>query len=153
MNKISDKSLVSRDVKLGENVTIWHFCNLYGCAIGNNVSIGSYTEIRKGVVIGDGCRIQAYVFIPEGVFIGKNVLIGPHVVFTNDKYPRINPGFVPEKTNVEDEAAIGAGAIILPGIRIGRGALVGAGSVVTKDVKAGTVVYGNPARERKKRKI
>ncbi len=152
MNKISRKSAVGKDVKFGKNVTVWHFCNLYGCTIGNDVSIGSYTEIRTGVVIGDGSRIQAHVFIPEGVSIGKNVFIGPGVIFTNDKYPRINPGFVPEKTYVGDEVAIGAGSIILPGIKIGRGALIGAGSVVTKDVKAGMVAYGNPAGGKGRRK-
>lgn len=153
MNKISKKSLISKDVKLGKNVTIWHFCNLYGCTIGNNVSIGSFTEIRTGVTIGDGTRIQAHVFIPEGVSIGKNVFIGPNVVFTNDKYPSIREGFVPLTTFIEDEVAIGAGAVILPGIRIGKGALIGAGSVVVRDVKEGIVVYGNPAKEARRRKF
>lgn len=146
MKKISNKSIVTKDVKIGKNVTIWHFCNLYGCVIGDDVSIGSFTEIRAGVTIGAGCRIQAHVFIPEGITIGKNVFIGPSVVFTNDKYPSIKQEFVPEKTYIEDDVAIGAGAVILPGIRIGKGALIGAGAVVVKNVPSNTVVAGNPAR-------
>lgn len=152
-NKISKTALVADDVKLGQGITIWHFANLYGCTIEDNVSIGSYTEIRKGVTVGEGSRLQAYVFIPEGVTIGKKVFIGPGVIFTNDKFPTINPDFIPEKTFVEDKVAIGASAVIIPGIRIGKGALIGAGSVVTKNVDPYTVVYGNPASPRGVRKI
>jgi len=151
MKKIAKTSLV-KDVKIGKNVAIWNFCNLYGCELGDNVSIGSYTEIRKGVKIGAGSRIQANVFIPEGITIGKNVFIGPGVIFTNDKYPIIDADFTPIETIVEDDVAIGAGAVITPGITIGKGAMIGAGAVVTKDIKPGIVAYGNPAREKGKRK-
>ena len=121
--------------------------NLYDCSIGIGSSIASFVEIGRGVTIGDRVKVQAFAFIPEGVSIGNDVFIGPHVCFTNVKEP--NPYEkvrVFEKTEVEEGVVIGAGAVILPGITIGRNAFVAAGSVVTKNVLADTRVAGNPAR-------
>ena len=141
--------MISQDTLVGKNTKIWHpeLSNIYGCVIGSNCNIGALVEIRKSVRIGDNCKIQAFVFIPEGIEIGNNVFIGPHVCFTNDKYPRISNGesWKIEYTVVEDDVSIGAGAILCPGITIGAGAMIAAGAVVTKDVKTNTLVMGNPA--------
>lgn len=142
---------VAEDVKIGKGTKIWHpeTSNIYGCKIGKDCNIGTLVEIRKDVIIGDRCKIQAFVFIPEGICIGNNVFIGPHVCFTNDKYPSATNYGKFMKTIVEDGANIGANATILCGIKIGRGATIGAGAVVTKDVPAWTTVVGNPAKELK----
>jgi UDP-2-acetamido-3-amino-2,3-dideoxy-glucuronate N-acetyltransferase len=139
---------LATDVIVGIGTKIWHpeNSNIYGCNIGSNCNIGTLVEIRKNVIIGNGCKIQAFVFIPEGVTIGNNVFIGPHVCFTNDKYPRAVGNWEELKTTVENDASIGAGSIICPGITVGEGSMVGAGSVVTKDVPPHTLVVGNPAR-------
>lgn len=154
--------MIAKDVKLGKNVKIYHpnLVNLYGCEIGDNCIIGAFVEIRKQVKIGNNVKIQAFAFIPEKVTVEDNVLIGPHVCFINDKYPRATNSrgelkdssdwkMVP--TLVKKGASIGANATILCGITIGQGSLVGAGAVVSKDVPAGAVVAGNPARILKKR--
>ena len=120
--------------------------NIYGAVIGINCNIGTLVEIRKDVIIGDGCKIQAFAFIPEGIHIGDDVFIGPHVCFTNDKYPTATGDWEQLRTIVEDGANIGAGAVILPGLTIGKGATVGAGAVVTKDVPPGVTAVGNPAK-------
>ncbi len=147
---IGKYSIVAEDVEIGEGSNIWHFCNLYGCKIGKNTQVGSYSEVKKGASIGDNCRLQARIFIPEGTQIGNNVFIGPGVTFLNDKYPSsegaINGTWKLEEVVVEDDVSIGGGVIILPKIRIQRGAFIGAGSVVTKDVGPYSVVCGNPAR-------
>ena len=153
--------MIKSDVKLGKNVVIHHpnQVNLYGCTIGEGTSIGAFVEIKKTAIVGRNCKLQAMVYIPEGVIIGDGVFIGPNVTFTNDRRPRAtNPDgtkkdacdWKMEKTYVRDGASIGAGATILPGITIGKNALVGAGSVVTKDVPDGATVLGNPAKVLKK---
>ena len=148
--------MITSDVVLGEGATVFQpdLVNLYGCSIGAGSKIGAFVEIRKGVQIGKNCKIQAFVFIPEGVSVGNGVFLGPHVCFTNDRHPvavlpdgsLMSEGdWSLEKTTVEDRASIGANATILCGVRIGQGAMVGAGAVVTKDVPAYAIVKGNPA--------
>ncbi|MFH1182159.1 MAG: acyltransferase [Candidatus Woesearchaeota archaeon] len=143
------------DVKLGKDVKIYGFVNLYGCEIGDNTKIGSFVEIREGVKIGKRCKIQAFAFIPEGIIIEDEVFIGPHVCFVNDRYPRStnkdgsmkgSGDWKVEQTIVKKRAGIGANSTILCGVTIGENAIVGAGSVVTKDVPANSIVAGNPAR-------
>jgi UDP-2-acetamido-3-amino-2,3-dideoxy-glucuronate N-acetyltransferase len=147
--------LIAADVVLGRNVKIYGFVNLYGCQIGNDVKIGSFVEIQKGVRIGDRCKVSSHTFICEGVTIEEEVFIGHNVTFINDRYPRaanVDGSLQTEadwkcmRTLVKRRASIGSGATLLCGITIGEAALVGAGSVVTKDVEAGAVVAGNPAR-------
>jgi len=148
---IGEYSIIGKDVKIGRDSRVWHHCNLYGCKIGNNTQIGSYSEIKEGVIIGDNCRLQAFVFIPEGTRIGNNVFIGPNVTFLNDKYPTakkaIKGDWNLEAVVVEDNVSIGGGCVILPGVRIEKDAFIGAGSVVTKDVKGNYIVCGNPAKQ------
>jgi acetyltransferase-like isoleucine patch superfamily enzyme len=137
-------------LKYIHNTKIYKYCNIYRSAvIGDSCIIGSYSEIGEKVEIGDKCKLGAYVFIPKGVKIGNEVFIGPSVKFTNDKYPKATGEWKVYRTIVEDGASIGAGSTIICGVRIGRNAKVGAGSVVTKDIKDGTIVYGNPAIEKK----
>jgi UDP-2-acetamido-3-amino-2,3-dideoxy-glucuronate N-acetyltransferase len=151
---------VSRDVRLGENVKIFDFVNLYGCEIGDNTKIGTFVEIQKGAVIGKRCKISSHSFICEGVKIEDEVFIGHNVTFINDLYPRATTGNGQLQTDddwkciptlVKKRAAIGSSATILCGVTIAEGAIVGAGSVVTKDVPPDTVVAGNPARILRKR--
>jgi acetyltransferase-like isoleucine patch superfamily enzyme len=154
----SSKHLFQRiapDVKLGKNVRLHDFINLYGCEIGDNVKIGTFVEIQKGVKIGDRCKISSHTFICEGVTLEEQVFIGHNVTFTNDLYPRAttNDGQLQTEadwkcihTLVKRGAAIGSGATLLCGITIGENAMIGAGSVVTKNVPAGAIVAGNPAR-------
>ncbi|MEM2856345.1 MAG: acyltransferase [Candidatus Nitrosocaldaceae archaeon] len=137
---------IIKDVICGDNCKIYDQVNLYKCKIGKNCKIDAFVYIEEGVEIGDNCKIRAFTFIPTGVRIGNNVFIGPRVTFTNDKYPRIGKEWKLLETVIEDDVSIGAGSIILPGIRIGTSAMVGAGSVVTKDVPARSVVIGNPAK-------
>jgi acetyltransferase-like isoleucine patch superfamily enzyme len=146
---------IAPDVKLGKNVRIFSFTNLYGCEIGDDVKIGTFVEIQKGVKIGNRCKISSHTFVCEGVTLEDDVFVGHHVVFTNDRYPQATNAAGQLKTEadwvclptlVKRGAAIGSGAVLLCGITIGEQALVGAGSVVTKDVAPGAVVAGNPAR-------
>ncbi len=139
------KHSVIREVEIGEGTRIYDQVNLYKCKIGRNCKIDSFVYIEGGVEIGDNCKIRPHVFIPTGVTIGRNVFIGPNVTFTNDKHPKASGEWELLKTVVEDNVSIGAGAVILPGIRIGKGAMIGAGAVVTKDVPPGATVKGNPA--------
>ncbi len=137
---------IIEDAEIGENATIYDQVNLYKCKIGEGTKIDAFVYIEERVEIGKNCKIRPFAFIPSGVRIGNNVFISPGVVFTNDKYPKAKGEWELKETIVEDEVSIGAGAVILPGIRIGRGAMVGAGAVVTKDVPGNAVVMGNPAK-------
>ena len=146
---------IAPDVKLGKNVRIYDFTNLYGCEIGDDVKIGTFVEIQKGVKIGNACKISSHTFICEGVTLEAEVFIGHNVTFINDRNPRAtNPDgqlqteadWSCEATLVKRGASIGSGATLLCGITVGENALVGAGSVVTRDVPAGAIVAGNPAR-------
>ena len=136
-------------VKVGEGTRIWHReKSVFGnCEIGSNCVIHAPVWIGDGVNIGDYTKVQAFAFIPTGVTIGWKCFIGPHVCFTNDKYPPSN-GKAWEPTIVKDRVSIGAGAIILPGVTIWEDAVIGAGAVVTKDVPDHAIVYGNPAHEK-----
>lgn len=149
--------MIAADVRMGKEVVISHpeLVNLYGCVIGDGCKIGSFVEIRKQVRIGDNVKIQPFAFIPEGVTIEDGVFIGPHVCFTNDKYPKaINEKgnlltaeeweIIP--TTIREGANIGANATILCGVTVGEYALVGAGAVVTHDVPPYAIVTGVPAR-------
>ena len=146
---------IAASVKLGNNVRIYDFTNLYGCEIGDDSKIGTFVEIQKGAKVGDRCKISSHTFICEGVTIEDEVFVGHSVTFINDRYPRATNGggalqteadWSCEGTLVKRGASIGSGSTILCGVVIGEGAIVGAGSVVTKDVPAGAVVAGNPAR-------
>jgi len=146
---------IAPDVKLGRDVKIYAFVNLYGCEIGDETRIGTFVEIQKGVRIGRRCKIQSHTFICEGVTIEDEVFVSHNVNFINDLVPRATtlsgamktgPEWTCTPTMVKRRAAIGTGAIVLAGVTIGESALVGAGAVVTKDVPAGAVVAGNPAR-------
>lgn len=140
------KYSVTVDCEIGEGTVIYDQVNLYKCKIGRNCKIDAFVYIEERVEIGDECKIRPFVFIPTGVKIGNRVFIGPGVIFTNDKYPKVKGEWELKETIVEDDVSIGAGAVILPGVKIGKGAIIGAGTVVTKDVPPNAVVAGNPAR-------
>lgn len=133
--------------KVGEGTKIWHFVNLLNCTIGKNCVIGSYVEIGNDVIIGDNCKIENGVFIPKGVVIEDEVFVGPHVVFTNDRFPRAKGNWKITKTFIRKGASIGANATIRCGVTIGENAMIGCGSVVTQDVPANEVWAGNPAKK------
>ena len=146
---------IAPDVKLGRNVRLHGFVNLYGCEIGDDVKIGTFVEIQKGAKIGNRCKISSHTFICEGVTLEDEVFVGHNVAFTNDRYPRATNGngqlqieadWACIRTLVKRGASIGSGATLLCGITIGENAMIGAGSVVTRDVPPDTVVAGNPAR-------
>jgi acetyltransferase-like isoleucine patch superfamily enzyme len=146
---------IASDVKLGENINLADFINLYGCEIGDNSKIGPFVEIQKNVRVGKNCKIQSHTFICEGVTIEDDVFIGHNVCFINDTYPRATnkcgelqteADWKVESTLVKKGASIGSGSTILSKVTISEEALVGAGSVVTKDVPARTIVAGNPAK-------
>jgi len=149
LNSISD------DVKLGTNVRLSRFINLYGCEIGDETKIGAFVEIQKNASVGKMCKISSHTFICEGVVIEDYVFIGHGVTFTNDMYPRSTTAagtlqteadWKVEPTVVRKGASIGSGATLLSNISVGENAIVGAGSVVTKDVPPNAIVAGNPAR-------
>ena len=139
---------VSETAKIGQRVKIWHFAVILdGVVIGDDVSIGSGSEIGRDSLIGSGTRIGAHCFLPSGSIVGKNVFLGPGVICTDDKYPVVNnPAYNAQPPVIEDWASIGAGAILLPGVRIASRALIGAGSVVCHDVGHHQIVCGEPAR-------
>lgn len=146
---------IAQDVILGENVKIYAFVNLYGCEIGDESRVGTFVEIQKGAKIGKRVKVSSHTFICEGVTIEDEVFIGHGVMFINDKYPRATTetgasqseaDWVCVPTLIQKRASIGSNATILCGVTIGEGAIVGAGSVVTKSIPAWTIVAGNPAR-------
>ena len=145
---------IAPDVKLGQNVKLARFINLYGCTVGDNTKIGTFVEIQKNATVGNNCKISSHSFICEGVTIEDDVFIGHGVMFINDSFPRATTDgklqteadWKVERTVIRRGASIGSGATILANVTIGENALVGAGSVVTKDVPANAVVAGNPAR-------
>jgi acetyltransferase-like isoleucine patch superfamily enzyme len=152
---MSEFLCIAPDVKLGKNVRLAKFINLYGCEIGDETKIGAFVEVQKNASIGCRCKISSHTFICEGVTIEDNVFVGHGVVFINDSYPRATAtggqlqsekDWVVERTLVKKGASIGSGATILSKVTIGENAIVGAGSVVTRDVPANTIVAGNPAR-------
>ena len=149
--------MIAPDVRLGSGVITHHpeQVNLYGCTIGDGCKIASFVEIQRGAVLGANVKVEAFAFIPSGVVIEDGAFIGPHVSFTNDRYPRsvdddgrllTADDWELVETRVNRGAAIGANCTILCGVTVGAGALVGAGSVVTRDVPAGALVAGCPAR-------
>jgi acetyltransferase-like isoleucine patch superfamily enzyme len=147
--------LIAPDVKLGRNVNLFYFINLYGCEIGDYSKIGAFVEIQKNARIGNHCKISSHTFICEGVVIEDNVFVGHGVVFINDSYPRATneagelqtqEHWKVEPTLVKKGASIGSNCTILSNLTIGEKAIVGAGSVVTQDVPPHTIVAGNPAR-------
>jgi UDP-2-acetamido-3-amino-2,3-dideoxy-glucuronate N-acetyltransferase len=146
---------IAADVKLGKGVRIFGFTNLYGCEIGDEVKIGTFVEIQKGARIGNHCKISSHTFICEGVILEDGVFVGHNVTFINDRYPRATNGddhlqtdadWTCIPTRVKRGASIGSGSTLLCGITVGERAVVGAGSVVTRDVPPSAVVAGNPAR-------
>jgi acetyltransferase-like isoleucine patch superfamily enzyme len=146
---------IAPDVKLGRDVKLSRFINLYGCRIGDETKIGAFVEIQKNVTVGHHCKISSHTFVCEGVTIEDNVFIGHGVTFINDSYPRATTSggelqterdWRVETTLVKRGASIGSGSTILSNLVIGENAIVGAGSVVTRDVPANTIVAGNPAR-------
>ncbi len=153
---------IAKDVKLGKNVKLSKFINLYGCKIGDNTKIGAFVEVQKNASVGKNCKISSHTFICEGVSIGDNCFVGHGVMFINDNYPMaVTSGNSLEdekdwmvrfvKTRIENNVSIGSNASILGGIVIGNGAMIGAGSVVTGDVRSGEVWAGNPANFKRKR--
>ena len=146
---------IAPDVKLGKNTRVFCFANLYGCSVGDDTKVGAFVEIQKNAHIGSRCKISSHTFICEGVTIEDECFIGHGVMFTNDKFPRATRAggglqteadWVCVPTLVKRGASVGSSATILCGVTVGENAIVGAGSVVTKDVPAGTIVVGNPAR-------
>lgn len=146
---------IADDVVLGTDVQIHAFVNLYGCTIGDGTRLGTFVEVQKGATIGRRCKISSHTFVCEGVDIGDHVFVGHGVMFTNTMLPRsVNDAGELQseadwqllRTRIEDNVSIGSGSVILCGITIGRDAVIGAGAVVTKDVPAGEIWVGNPAR-------
>jgi UDP-2-acetamido-3-amino-2,3-dideoxy-glucuronate N-acetyltransferase len=148
-------TVISEDVQLGENVKLSKFINLYGCSVGENSKIGAFVEIQKNAAIGKNCKISSHSFLCEGVTIEDNVFVGHNVTFVNDTFPRATTSQGTLQTDedwsctptlVKSGASIGSSVTLLCGITIGENAIVGAGSVVTKDVPSNTIVAGNPAK-------
>lgn len=157
--RMNDFRCIAPDVKLGQNVKLSQFVNLYGCQVGDDTKIGAFVEIQKNASVGARCKISSHTFVCEGVTIEDNVFVGHNVAFINDMYPRATTDegglqteadWKVERTVVKKGASIGSGATILANLTIGERAIVGAGSVVTRDVPADTIVAGNPARVMRK---
>jgi acetyltransferase-like isoleucine patch superfamily enzyme len=152
---MTDYVCIAPDVKLGKDVKLSKFINLYGCEVGDNTKIGAFVEVQKNATIGKNCKISSHTFVCEGVTIEDDAFIGHSVTFINDSYPRSTTGngqmqteadWKVERTIVKKGASIGSGSTILANVVIGEKAIVGAGSVVTKDVPANAIVAGNPAK-------
>ena len=152
---VHQHQLIAPDVKLGRNVRIQGFVNLYGCEIGDDTKIGTFVEVQKGAKIGERCKISSHTFICEGVIIEAEVFVGHGVTFINDRYPKATAptgqlqteaDWTCQTTVVKRGASIGSGATLLGGITVGENAIVGAGSVITADVPPDSTVAGNPAR-------
>jgi acetyltransferase-like isoleucine patch superfamily enzyme len=152
---MSDYLCIAPDVKLGKDVRLAKFINLYGCEVGDETKIGAFVEVQKNARIGRRCKVSSHTFICEGVTIEDNVFVGHGVTFINDSYPRATNAegnlqtgddWKVERTLVKKGASIGSGSTILANVTIGENAIVGAGCVVTKDVPANSIVAGNPAR-------
>jgi acetyltransferase-like isoleucine patch superfamily enzyme len=152
---MSDFLSIAPDVKLGQRVKLSKFINLYGCDIGDDSKLGAFVEVQRNAKVGRCCKISSHTFICEGVTIEDDVFVGHGVVFINDTYPRATNSegslqtesdWAVERTIIKKKASIGSGATILANVTIGENAIVGAGSVVTKDVPANSIVVGNPAR-------
>jgi acetyltransferase-like isoleucine patch superfamily enzyme len=146
---------IAPDVRLGENVKLSNFINLYGCEIGDNTKVGAFVEIQKNARVGRNCKVSSHTFICEGVTVEDDVFVGHGVTFINDTFPRATTAggalqteadWRVEPTLIKRGASIGSGATILANVTVGENAIVGAGSVVTKDVPANVIVAGNPAR-------
>ena len=152
---LNEHVCIAPDVKLGRNVKLSKFINMYGCTVGDDVKIGAFVEVQKNASIGNNCKISSHSFICEGVTIEDAVFIGHSVTFINDMYPRATAAggqlqteadWKVDKTVVKKGASIGSGCTILANVTIGEGAIIGAGSVVTKDVPPNAIVAGNPAK-------
>jgi len=152
---MSEYVCISPDVRLGKNVKLSKFINLYGCDIGDDTKVGAFVEVQKNARVGKRCKISSHTFICEGVTIEDNVFVGHSVTFINDSFPRATTSegnlqtesdWAVEPTVVKRGASIGSGATILSNLVIGENAIVGAGAVVTRDVPANTIVVGNPAK-------
>jgi acetyltransferase-like isoleucine patch superfamily enzyme len=152
---MNEFACIAPDVKLGKNVKLSKFINMYGCTVGDDTKIGAFVEIQKNATIGSNCKISSHTFICEGVIIEDAVFVGHSVTFINDIYPQATSvsgqlqteaDWKVEKTLVKKGASIGSGSTILARVTIGEGAFIGAGSVVTKDVPANAIVAGNPAK-------
>jgi len=150
---------IADDVRLGKDVRLSKFINMYGCSVGDGTKIGAFVEVQKNAFIGKNCKISSHTFICEGVTVEDNVFIGHNVAFINDTFPRATTAdgslqtesdWKVEPTLVKKGASIGSGSTILANVTIGENAIIGAGSVVTKNVPANTIVAGNPARVRRK---
>lgn len=146
---------IAPDVRLGKNVKLSKFINLYGCSVGDGTKIGAFVEIQKNATVGCNCKVSSHTFICEGVTIEDEVFLGHSVTFINDSYPRATSAsgqlqteadWIVERTLVKKGASVGSGSTILANVTIGENAIVGAGSVVTKDVPAHAIVAGNPAK-------
>jgi len=147
------------DVKLGKDVKIFDFVNLYGCEIGDNSKVGTFVEIQKNAIVGKNCKISSHTFICEGVHIGDNVFVGHNVTFINDKYPRATAAGGQLQTEedwkvveiyIKDGVSIGSSATIMCGVTIGENSIIAAGAVVTKDIPANVIAGGVPAKIMKK---
>jgi UDP-2-acetamido-3-amino-2,3-dideoxy-glucuronate N-acetyltransferase len=139
------KFSVVKDIAVGPNTRIYDHVNLYKCQIGRDSKVDAFVYIEEGAIVGNRVKIRPFTFIPTGVVIEDDVFIGPHVTFTNDKYPRVNKEWKLRKTIIRRGSSIGAGSVILP-VTIGNHSMIGAGSVVTKDIPSNVLAVGNPAK-------